>query len=56
MASTQLSHVGQSDRRTRALPSLWQTEADPQQLGKTDHNDGGLACILGLTNSHNESP
>ena len=25
-------------------------------VGKTDHNVGGLACILGLTKSHNQSP
>ena len=24
----------------------------PNLVGKTDHNVGGLACILGLTNSH----
>jgi len=24
-------------------------------VGKTDHDVGGLACILGLTNSHNQS-
>ena len=28
----------------------------PNLVGKTDHNVGGLACILGLTNSHNQSP
>jgi len=44
------------DRRTGALPSLWQIQSDPQQEGKTDHNNGGLACILGLTNPHNQSP
>jgi len=44
------------DWRTRALPSSWQTQADPQLVGKTDHNVGGLACILRLTNSHNQSP
>ena len=37
------------------MPSLWQTQSDPQQVGKTDHDVGGLACILGLTNSHNQS-
>ena len=31
--------------------SLRQTQADPRLVGKTDHNVGGLACILGLTNS-----
>jgi len=25
-------------------------------MGKTDHNVGGLACILGLANFHNQSP
>jgi len=35
---------------------LWQTQADPRLVGKTDHNVGGVACILGLTNSHNQSP
>ena len=35
---------------TGALPSLQQTQADPQQVGKTEHNGGGLACILGLSN------
>ena len=25
-------------------------------VGKTDHNVGELACILGLTNSYNQSP
>jgi len=25
-------------------------------VGKTNHNVGGLACILGLTNPHNQSP
>jgi len=35
----------------------WQTQADPLSSGlKTDHNVGGLACILGITNSHNQSP
>ena len=43
------------DLRTGALPYLWQTRADPSQVGKTDHNVGGLACILGLTNPHNQS-
>ena len=28
----------------------------PYLVGKTDHNVGGLACILGLTNPHNQSP
>jgi len=28
----------------------------PNLVGKTDHNVGGLACILGLINSHNQSP
>jgi len=28
----------------------------PNLLGKTDHNVGGLACILGLINSYNQSP
>jgi len=36
--------------------SLWQTQSDPLRVGKTDHNVGGLACILGLTNPHNQSP
>jgi len=40
------------DWRTGALPSLWQTQSDPQRVCKTDHNVGGLACILGLTNFH----
>ena len=37
------------DRRIGALPSLWQTQADPRLVGKTNHNFGGLTCILGLT-------
>jgi len=45
------------DRRTGGLPLF---RADPRrvprQVGKTVHNVGGLACILGLTNSHNQSP
>ena len=44
------------DWRTGALANLCQTQTDPQQVGKTDRNVGGLACILGLTNSHNQSP
>ena len=28
----------------------------PRQMGKTVHKIGGLACILGLTNLHNQSP
>jgi len=28
----------------------------PNLVGKTIHNVGGLSCILGLTNSHNQSP
>jgi len=28
----------------------------PNLVGKTDHNVGGLAYILRLTNSHNQSP
>jgi len=35
---------------------LEQTLRKPCQVGKTVHNVGGLACILGLTNSHNLSP
>jgi len=44
------------DWGTGALPSLWQTQSDPLQVGTTNHNVGGLACILGLTNPHNQSP
>jgi len=39
----------------RSLPSLGQTQADPLLVGKTAHNVGGLACILRLANSHNQS-
>ena len=57
MASTQLSHLGPKNlSRTGGLPSLWQTQSDPLPVGKTDHTVGGLACILGLTNPHNQSP
>jgi len=28
----------------------------PNLVGKTNHNLVGLACVLGLTNSHNQSP
>jgi len=28
---------------------------DPLRVGKTNHNVGGLACILGLTNPYNQS-
>ena len=41
------------DRGTRVLPSLWQTQSDPIQVGKTDYNVGGLVCILGLTKTNN---
>jgi len=41
------------DRRTGALPGLWQTQSDPQLVGTTDHDVGVLVCILGLTNPHN---
>ena len=48
----QMSHLGPKNlSRTGVLPSLWQTQPDPQQEGKTDHNVGGLACILGLPNT-----
>jgi len=30
--------------------------SSPLQVGKTAHDVGRLACILGLTNSHNQSP
>ena len=39
----------------RSLPSLGQTLSDPLLGGKTAHNVGGLACILRLTNPHNQS-
>ena len=35
--------------------SLGQTQSSPLQVGKTVHNVGGLACILGLPNFHNQS-
>jgi len=44
------------DRRTGALISLWQTQSNPRLVGKIDHNFGELACILGLTNFHNQRP
>jgi len=44
------------DRRTGALPGLWQTQSDPQLVGTTDHDVGVLVCILGLTNSQIRSP
>jgi len=34
--------------RPKQIPNKW-VKADPQQVGKTDHNVGGLACILRLT-------
>jgi len=44
------------DWGTGVLPIFCQTHSDPLKVGKTNHNVGELACILGLNNSHNESP
>jgi len=45
-----------ADRRDwRSLPSLGRTQSDPVRVGNTSHNVCGLACILGLTNSHSQS-
>jgi len=55
------SHLGPKKLpRTRgqgAFLFLEQTLGEsPNLVGITVHNVGGLECILGLTNSHNQSP
>jgi len=54
-----INHLGPKKLlRTRGQGAslfLEQTMRVPRQVGKTGHNIGGLACILWLTNSHNQS-
>jgi len=53
----QISHLGPKDLSRIGGPEHYLVYGRPNQIpnlvGKTDHNVGGLACILGLTNSHN---
>jgi len=57
MASTRLATQDPRNRpgpEDRGRPELRADPASPLQVGKTVHNVGGLACILGLINSHNQ--
>jgi len=51
MVSTRLTVWDPRNRprpEDQSLPSLGQTQSDPLQVGKTVHNVGRLAYILGL--------
>jgi len=55
-----VSHLGPKNLSRTGGPEHYLVYGRPNQIpnlvGKIDHNVGGLACILGLTNSQNQSP
>ena len=57
MANNPISHLGPKNLSRTGGPEHYLVYGRPNQIpnlvGKTDHNVGGLACILGLTNPHN---
>ena len=52
MASTQLATLSRTGGPEHYL-LYGRPKQIPNLVGKNDHNVGGLACILGLTNPHN---
>ena len=53
---TTQTHETVPDQRPRGRPKFRADLSSPLQDGTTVHNVGGLACILWLANSHNQSP
>jgi len=60
MANYPISHLGPKNLSRTGGPEQYLVYGRPNQIpnlvGKIDLNVGGLACILGLTNPHNQSP
>ena len=56
---TPISHLGPKNLSRTRGPEHYLVYGRPKQIlylvGKTNHNNGGLECILGLTNFHNQS-
>jgi len=57
MANNPISNLGPKNLSRTGGPEHYLVYGRPNQIsnlvGKTDHNVGGLACILGLTNPYN---